>query len=171
MLFIVDSLRRMLPTPLFNPVPAVAFSSDVILKVLGLGLLDVFEVCGRFAGGVDCTTPAETWISSRKLSLSEANFLSASSKASSSKPEPPTGGEALMVALLLLLAVGWISSVLMMLPMLLRASKLYRDLRLAASVGGEPGVGGLELSVSKALSSSMVSSTGGEGMFAAYFSW
>jgi hypothetical protein len=76
-----------------------------------------------------------------------------------------------MVALLLLLAVGWISSVLMMLPMLLRASKLYRDLRFAASEGGEPGVGGLELSVSKALSSSMVSSTGGELMLAAYFSW
>lgn len=77
-----------------------------------------------------------------------------------------------MVALLLLLAVGGISTVFMMLPMLFRASKLYLDLRLAASEGGEPGVGGLEvLSVSRALSSSMVSSTGGEGRFGAYFSW
>jgi hypothetical protein len=60
MLFIVDSLRRILPTPLFNPLPADALSSDVILKVLGLGLFDACWVCGRFAGGVDWTTPAET---------------------------------------------------------------------------------------------------------------
>lgn len=78
----------------------------------------------------------------------------------------------MIVALLLLLGVGGISTVLIILPMLFRASKLYRDRRLAASEGGEPGVGGLAaLSVSNALSSSMVSSTGGEGRFGAYFSW
>ena len=60
MLFIVDNLRRMLPTPLFNPDAEDALSSDVILKVLGLGLLDACDGCCRFEGGVDWTTPAET---------------------------------------------------------------------------------------------------------------
>ena len=170
MLFIVESLLRMLPTPLFSPAPTDGFSSDVMRKVLGRGRFDGCCCCLLF--GVCCTMPADTCISSRKLSLSEANFLSASSKASSSKPEPPTCGTALIVALLLLLAVGWISTALIMLPMLLRASKLYLDFRLAASEGGEPGVGGLPaLSVSNARSSSIVSSTGGEGRFGAYFSW
>lgn len=109
-------------------------------KVRGRGLLEVF------AAG---TAPAETWMSSRKLSLSEANFLSASSKASSLNPAGPVtvgvGGcttGALIVAELLLLLAGAVgSAVLKILPILFLASKLYRDRLFAVSVG-EPGVVG-----------------------------
>jgi hypothetical protein len=103
-------------------------------------------------------------MSSRKLSLSEANFLSASSNASSLSPDPPTAFPTLIVVLLLLLA-GVLGS--MMLPILFLASKLYRGLLLAVgSVGevGECGESGLLSFVTNASSSSIVSSTGaGEG--------
>ena len=117
MLFMVDSRRRMLPTPRWRPValPFGELSSCVMRTVRGLGFLCV---------GVG-TVPAEICISSRKFSLSEANFLSASSKvASSSNPRARAGWTALIVVLLLLLPGVGGSWELITLPMLFRASKL-----------------------------------------------
>lgn len=109
------------------------------------------------------TVPADTWISSKKLSLSEANFLSACSKSSSLRAGRSACGT-LMVATLLRLEVGEeMSKGAIMLPMLFLASKLYReDLLIASGLGelGEFGRGVEGDCVSRAASSCMVACTG-----------
>lgn len=149
MLLIVDIRLRMLPTP---DDLVFAISSPSIFCVLGRGF-------GRFCG---VAVPALNCISSRKLSRSDANLRRAFSKSASLRPDPPMLVP-LIVALLLLLAVGLTSGPIVLL-MDLRASKLCVDLLLPPSAPLSPSaVGGLPLmSVSSALSSSIVASTGGE---------
>lgn len=111
MLFMSRKLmrRRMLPLRLFRGLllPLGSASSARIRSALGLVM-----------GARDCVfAPAEKERSSRKSSLSAANFNSALSKSKSPRKPPPEGGPspplvaptlltARIVALLLLLAVG-----------------------------------------------------------------
>jgi hypothetical protein len=113
-------------------------------------------VFGRARRVDEVTVPALTWISSRKLSRSDVNFLNASSNASSLRVGV-SGFAPLIVILLRLLAVVGVggSTANVKLPALFLASKLYRDVLGDASAGV---LGDGDRGVSNSLSSSMVCS-------------
>lgn len=157
--------------PLIVDIRLLKLPIPLLVVVIGAWLVrsSVFVirmVFGRGRNGFGGTTvPAENWISSKKLSLSVANLRRASSKASSLSEGVVSICTPLSVlALFRLLPVVLVSIGPIMLPMLFRASQLYLDLLFRFSTFGEPGVSGLGLetgSVSRAVSSSMVASTGG----------
>jgi hypothetical protein len=148
----VDRRRRMLPTLVLRFPPP---SSCCTRCGFGRGVR-----VGRFC----CGTPAVNCISSKKVSRSDANLRRACSKSTSLRPEPPTCMP-LIVVLLRLLA-DCLDSGPMIVPTELRLSELKRaDLRLRPSTLDRPSCDfGRISSVSRARSSSMVSSTstGGE---------
>jgi len=155
LLCMVEIRRRMLPTPdLRFPTPSSLLACDTRCG-LGRGLVGVERAC--------CATPAVNCISSRKVSRSEANLRSAMSNSWSLRPEPPSC-RPLMVALLRLLAVCLESEPMpTIVPLDWRFSlNRFADLRRVVSALDRPSweVGRIE-SVSRARSSSMVSSTGG----------
>jgi hypothetical protein len=153
LLCMVEMRRRMLPTPdLRLPTPSSLLACETRCG-LGRGRVGVERACWA--------TPAVNCISSRKVSRSEANLRSAMSNSWSLRPEPPSCTP-LMVALLRLLAVC-LASRPVMVPLDWRCSlKRFAEVRRLVSPLDRPSceVGRIE-SVSRARSSSMVSSTGG----------
>jgi hypothetical protein len=151
--FIVDIRRRKLPRPFFREL-----SSCVMRAVLG-----------RARRVDEVTVPALIWISSRKLSRSEVNFLKASSKASSVNVGV-SGFAPLIVVLLRLLAVVGVggSTANVKLPALFLASKLYRDVLGDVSMGVSGDIG---RGVSNSLSSSIVCSARAASAMAAFSSY
>ena len=149
----------MLPTPdLRFAIPSSPFRLGACETRggLGRGLVGVWRLC--------CATPAVNCISSRNVSRSEANLRSAFSKSTSLRPDPPRFTP-LIVALLRLLAVtvGLLSSPVIV-PTDWRCSlRRCPDRRRVLLPLGRPScdVGRTE-SVSRARSSSIVSSTGGD---------
>lgn len=119
----------------------------------GRGRVGVWRLC--------CVTPAVNCISSRNVSRSDANLRNAFSKSTSLRPDPPKLSP-LIVALLRLLAVtrGLVSWPVIVATDWRFSLKRWPDRRRAP---GKPSceVGRIE-SVSRARSSSIVSSTGGD---------